>query len=324
MRRRDFIAALAAVLSSAGMGRAQDKVPRLGYLWIGAAGSDGATLGGLRRGLAELGYVEGRTISVERRYANGHPDRLAALAAELVALPVDVLLAPGTLTTRAMQKATTTIPIVSTTGDPVGSRFVDSLARPGGNITGLSLGSSEAFAGKWLELLKEAVPGLTRVAVLHDSRNTSTGRQLPVIEQAAPQLGVALVPIAAGTGEELDPALSQVVASGAGALIVTDDPLFAEARQRLIDFAREHRLPAMYGLGEFVENGGLMSYSSSVFDIWRRAARYADRVLKGERPAEMPVEQPTAFELKINVRSAEALGLALPHSLLLRADEVLE
>jgi putative ABC transport system substrate-binding protein len=324
MRRRRVLMLLAASAIRPTSASAQIKVPRLGYIWQGAAGSDDATLGGLRRGLKELGYEEGRTIVLERRYADGRLDRLPAIVAELVLLPVDIIAAAGTPATREVQKATRMIPVVSTSGDPVRAGFVASLSRPGGNITGLTLGSSEAFAGKWLEFLAEAVPSLHRVAVLHAELNPANAQELAALGEAARRLGVELVPASATAANELEPALARIAATAAGGLIVTDSPLFAAARERIVAFAGERRLPAVYGLEEFVPAGGLMSYSSSVFDIWRRAAGYIDRILKGARPAAMPVEEPTVFELRVNLRAARAIGLALPPALLAHADEVIE
>jgi ABC-type uncharacterized transport system substrate-binding protein len=326
VKRRAFITVLigAAAALVPAPAPAQARLPRLGYLWIGSQGTDGPTLGGLRAGLADHGYIEGQTVVLERRYADGHLERLPAIVQELIALPVDVILTPGTLAALAVQKATKTIPVVVTAGDPVGSGLVGSLARPGGNITGLSLkSSSETFAGKWIELLKEAVPGLSRIVVLHNVTNAVSISEMGVIEGIAPKLGVKIVRLSVG-GDGLREAIARVAEAGITGLIVTDDPLIASMRQSIIDIAAEQRLPAMYGLDEFVPAGGLMSYSSSIFDIWRRVGAYIDRILKGASPADLPVEQPTSIALRINMRTARALGIVIPQSLLARADEVIE
>jgi putative ABC transport system substrate-binding protein len=328
MTRRGLVAwlLLAAVLPWPLATEAQSpgKVPRLGYLWLGAPGSETSTIEGLRQGFRELGYVEGQNILIEYRYAEGKPERLPDLAAELLRLPVDVMLSPGTVVTRVVQQATTVVPVVSTTGDPVGSGFVASLARPGGNITGLSLqpGGCE-LDGKRLQLLKEALPKVSRVASIWNPENSSDMQCLPETRAAAASLGLQRTWFPIRRTEELDRTLGAIVRQRAEALYVAGDPLLVSHRQRIVEFAARHRLPAMYGLRDFVEAGGLIAYSTSIFDLWRRAATYVDRILKGARPAELPVEQPTKFELVVNLETARALGLTIPQSLLLRADDVI-
>jgi len=324
IKRRQLLAAIAAASAWPLASRGQEKVPRLGYIWIGPPGSDNDTWDGLEKGLSDQGYVIGRTLIAERRYADGDPERLPALARELVAMPVDVIASVGTPVTAAVQRATKTIPIVAASGDMIGSGFAQSLSHPGGNITGFSLGSGDAFAGKWLELLKQAVPGLTLVAVLYFTANPSDGRELAAIHQAAAQLKVDVLPAGVTTTEEIDPALANALAANVGGLIVVDDALLDAQRRRIVTYVAEHRMPAIYGVGAFVQDGGLMSYSASIYDLWRRAAEYVDRILKGAKPADLPIEQATVYDFKINMRTARALGLELPQSLLAQANEVIE
>jgi putative ABC transport system substrate-binding protein len=299
-------------------------VPRLGYIWIGPQGSDNDTWDGLEKGLIEQGYVIGRTLIVERRYADGHPERLPALASELVTMPVDVIISPGTVVTTAVQHATKTIPVVAASGDMVGAGLAVSLSHPGGNITGFSLGSAETLAGKWIELLKQAVPALARVAVLYVAVNPIDRQELAVIQRAAEQLKIDVFAVGVETKEEIDRALAKILTTSVGGLIVPDDVFLDSQRPRIIAFTAEHRMPAIYGVGIFVGDGGLMSYSASIYDLWRRAARYVDRILRGANPADLPIEQPTLYDLKINMRTARSLGLDLPQSLLAQADEVIE
>jgi putative ABC transport system substrate-binding protein len=327
MRRRTFLVGTVALLAAPFAAKAQSAggVPRLGYLWLGAWGSETSTLPGLREGLRELGYAEGQSILIEERYADGKPERLPDLAADLVRHHVDVILAPGTVVTRAVQQVTRTIPVVSTTGDPVGAGFVASLARPGGNITGLSLetGGCE-IDGKRLQLLKETWPETTRVAAITNPTNSADARCQPTIGAMATSLSMkrALFPIS--RSENLERALSAIARQRWDALTVAPDPLLVSHRERIVEFAAKHRLRSMYGLRDFVETGGLMAYATSIFDLWRRAATYVDRILKGAKPADLPVEQPTKFDLVINLKTAKALGLTIPPSVLARADEVIE
>ena len=300
------------------------KMPRVGYVWAGPLGSDTGTLAGLQQGLADLGYVEGKTLILERRYADGSPERLTSIIAELTASKVDVLVTPGTPTTRAAQRIASGIPIVSVSGDPVASGFAASLARPDGLITGLSLYSGESVAEKWLEVLKEVLPKLARIGMIWNSDNPNTARQMERVRVTGARLGIDAVFASMRQPDDVEPALADIARRRPESLIVPDDPFLQSQQDRIIVFAGEHRLPAIYGLSAFVEAGGLMSYSASIFDVWRRGASYVDRILKGTRPSDLPIEQPTKFTLRINLKTAKALGLEVPPSLLARADEVIE
>jgi putative tryptophan/tyrosine transport system substrate-binding protein len=312
MKRREF----AVLLGGAAVARplavhAQPRptVPHIGYLWLGGADEEDSTKRGIRQGLRDLGYVEGRDIIVDYRYADGHEERLAALVGELVDAKVDVILSPGSVVTRAVKKATTTIPVVSTTGDPVGSGFIQSLGRPGGNITGLSLNGGPDIPEKYWELLHEIVPGASRIAVVWG--NTQS-------------LGITLLSHQVRSSLDLPTTFDAIATERSDAMIVDGDPLLVSNRRSIVEFAAAHRLPVVYGLRDFVDAGGLIAYGSSIFKIWRRAASYVDKILKGAKPADLPVEQPTAFELVLNLKTAKALGLAIPQIILARADEVLE
>ena len=278
-----------------------------------------------RQGLRGLGYVEGRDIRIEQRFAAGRPERFADLIAEMVHLKVDILVvasAPGAL---AAKRATTSIPIVFLgVGDPVAQGVVPSFARPGGNITGLSLAFGERFAGKWVELLREAVPGVSHVAAMLSSSNPANVTYRKEIQQSAKVLGVKLELFSVSDREQLDAVFKAIIASRATAVIVAAAPLFSVHLPQLVEFAARNRLPAMYSFREYVEAGGLMAYGPSFTDSWQRAAIYVDKILKGAKPADLPVEQPTKFELVINMKTAKALGLTIPPSLLLRADQVID
>ena len=325
MKRREFIAGLGGAAAWPLVVRAQQEAGRtlrLGYLWIGADGSDGQTLSGVRQGLADVGLVEGRNLVMERRYADSYPERLSALAAELVRLDVAVLLAPGALVTRAARSATETIPIVSVTNDPVALGFAQSLARPGGNITGTAITASDQLVEKWAELLKDATSIIKRAALLYDPRPA------PMIERvahdASAAIGIEIMPFQVTDAEALVSALAAVEMARPDGLLVSNDALLLSARSTLVAFARDRGLPAVYGQREYVDAGGLMSYSTSIYDAWRRAGSLVDKLLKGSKPSEIPIERPTRFELVINLKTAKALGLEIPPSLLARADEVIE
>jgi putative ABC transport system substrate-binding protein len=278
------------------------------------------------QGLRDLGYVEGRNLVIEYRYAEGKEERLPALAAELVALNVDLILAGSTITALAAKQATRTLPIVIVAGDPVMSGFVASLAQPGGNVTGLSSNAAPDIFSKWLELIKQAVPGVSRVAVLWhgivDQRRD--GDKLKGADVAARALGVRLQIVEARVPADIDRAFSDMTRAHAGALTVLVNNMFLNERRRLVDLAAKNRLPAVYQSREFVDAGGLMAYGPNFADIFRRAATYVDKILKGAKPADLPVEQPTKFELVINLKTAKALGLTIPPSLLGRADELIQ
>jgi putative ABC transport system substrate-binding protein len=280
-----------------------------------------------RQGLRDLGYVEGRNVVIEYRDAEGKPERLPALAAELVALKVGVIVAPGTLAALAAKQATRTIPIVfPVVGDPVTDGLVTSLARPGGNVTGLSNRTPE-LVGKCLELLTQAVPGVSRVAVLWlpgGAPERTEQDMLREAEVAARALGARLQVVEARGPADFDRAFSDMTRARAGALTVLPYVMFFNERRRLVDLAAKNRLPAVYGSREFVDAGGLMSYGADIGDLFRRAATYVDKILKGAKPGDLPVEQATKFELVINLKTAKALGLTIPQSILARADQVIE
>jgi putative ABC transport system substrate-binding protein len=278
-----------------------------------------------QQGLRELGYVEGQNVIVEQRSTQGRSDRFPELVAEVIRLNVDVLVVSGIFGVRAAQKATTSIPIVFLgVGDPVGSGIVASLAHPGGNITGTSIALGEGFAGKWVQLLKEAAPNVSHVAVLWNSANPTAKMYAKEVEVAAQAVRVTFDLVDVRNPRELDGALAAIAASRARGLIVTGDPLFFSNRAKLLQFASTRQLPAIYFFRDFVDDGGLMAYGPSLADSFRRAATYVDKILRGARPADLPVEQPTKFELIINVRTAKTLGLTIPSSVLARADEVIE
>jgi len=282
-------------------------------------------LDAFRQGLRDLGYVEGQNLVIEYRYAEGREERLSDLAAELVRLKVDVIVAVAAVATRAAQRATRTLPIVMKgTDDPVAQGFVASLAQPGGNTTGLSYLSAE-LPGKRLEFLKETVPQSTRIAVLANPADISYATWMNNLTVAARALGLQLHVLELHSADELDNAFAAMTQAGADALLVVEDPvLTARLRGRIADLAATYRLPAMYDWKMSVEAGGLMSYGPSVLDTRRRAATYVDKILKGAKPADLPVEQPTKFELIINLKAAKALGMTMPPSLLLLADEVIQ
>ena len=273
--------------------------------------------------LREIGYVDGRNLVVQRRFAGGNVDRLPGLARELVQLQADIFVAAGVEATQAAKDATTTVPIVMIVGiDPVARGWVASLARPGGNITGVTTVAETVLAGKRLELIREVVPGAARIAVLATSGPASIG-QLREAQKGASALRVKLIAVEV-QGTDYDRAFATMAAERADALLVLMSPIFTRDRSVIIERAAQYRLPTMYEWREHVEVGGLMSYGGSITDLSRRVAAYVDKILKGAKPAELPVEQPTKFELAINLKTAKALGLTIPPSLLLRADQVIE
>jgi len=327
--RRVFVGTLAGGLLTAPLAaQAQQvgKVFRVVYLSPGSPSEPfrQRRFEAFRQGLRELGYVEGRNIAIESRWAEGKYDRYPALAADLVRLKVDVIVPVGGAATQATQQATRTIPIVmSVVIDPVGSGLVASLARPGGNVTGLTIMASD-LVGKQLELLKEVVPKVSRVALLWNPDNPGSAPQLRQAEAAARALGVRLQPLEARDPQEIDSAFAAMTRERAGALLILADAIFLNQRRQIAELAAKRRLPAVFGNGEHAEAGGLMAYSANLLDLERRAATYVDKILKGAKPADLPVEQPSKFELVINLKTAKALGLTIPHSLLLRADEVIQ
>ena len=327
-RRRFLLTSLAGTLAAplAAKGQQAAKVARIGYLHPNLAASPHLTEA-FRHGLRNCGYVEGRNVVIEYRDGEGKFERLPALAAQLVALPVDVIVASGTLAALAAKHATSSIPIVfPTVGDPVTDGLVTSLARPGGNITGVSNLTPE-LVGKGLELLKEAIPGVSQVAILWQpsgfvERTRNDVRKRTDVAGRALEMRLRFVE---ATGpEDFDRAFSDIVRARAGGVILVTTALFVQQRRRLVDLAAKIRLPAVYGSRESVDVGGLMSYGPNFAESFQRAATYVDKILKGAKPADLPVEQPTKFELVINLKTARALGLTIPPSLLARADQVIE
>jgi ABC-type uncharacterized transport system substrate-binding protein len=329
MDRRDTVLALLALGVAPFAAEAQQsaKIARIGYL-TSSLGVNPHLPEAFRQGLRDLGYVEGRNLVIDNREAEGKADRLPVLAAELVALKVDVIVAaPGTGGPRVAMQATRTIPIVFiAAGDPVGSGLVTSLARPGGNVTGLSNLAPE-LVGKRLELLTQAVPGVSRVAVLWfpGALGERTDKDmLKEAEATARALGVRLQVVEARDPADFDRAFSDMTRARAGALTVLPSNMFLREHRRLVDLAAKNRLPAVFPWREVVDAGGLMSYGANQPDLFRRAATYVDKILKGAKPGDLPVEQPTKFELVINLNPAKALGLTIPQSVLAHADEVIQ
>jgi putative ABC transport system substrate-binding protein len=329
MDRRTFLAGTGAVLLAAPLAaEAQQtgKVPRVGYLSPGSSSDPlrQRRLEAFRQGLRELGYVEGQNIALESRWAEGKYDRYPALAADLLRLKVDVIVAVGGAATQAAQQATRTIPIVmSVVIDPLGSGLVASLARPGGNVTGLSLMAPD-LVGKQFEVLKEVVPKVSRVALLWNPDNPGSAPLLREAEVAARASGVRLQSLEARGPQEIDSAFAAMTRERAGALVVLSDGIFGNQLRQIADLAAKRRLPSVFGMSESAEAGGLMAYSANLLDLERRAATFVAKILKGAKPADLPVEQPTKFELVINLKTAKALGLTIPQSLLGRADEVIQ
>ena len=298
-------------------------VPRIGFLGFGPPGLQHALVDAFRQGLRDLGYAEGQNVAIEYRFAEERQERLLELAAELVQLPVDVIVAPSNAAYAAKQ-VTSTIPIVmATSGDPVATGIIASLARPGGNMTGLTLLSPE-LAGKRLELLKAVVPELSRVAVLWNAAHPDKALEWRETQVAAQALGVQLQSLAVRDLHDFDSAFEAAAREHAGALIVLGDSLTFVHRTRIVDLAAKSRLPAMYELREFAAAGGFVAYGPSVLDNWRRAATFVDKILKGAKPGDLPIERPMRFELILNLKTAQALGLTIPPSLLFQADEVIK
>jgi putative ABC transport system substrate-binding protein len=300
------------------------KIPRLGYVAAASANPKASTLEAFRQGLKNLGYVEEKNILVEYRYAEGMEDRLPGLVSELVQLKVDILIIPPLRAIRAAQQATKTIPIAMvTTADPVATGLVDSLARPGGNITGLTRLTAE-LSGKRLELLKEVVPGMSRVGVLWDAEGAGSANSFKEYDAAARALKIPLQSLEVrGPNPNLDGAFQAEAKGQVSALITVTDGLFNRYAEWIADLAIRNRLPSMNERSEYVEAGSLMSYSANDLEPFRRAAVYVDKILKGAKPADLPVEQPTNFEFVINLKTAKQIGLTIPQSVLFRADKVI-
>jgi putative ABC transport system substrate-binding protein len=300
------------------------KITRIGYLDAVSLSVNAARVEAFRQSLRKLGYVEGKNIFIEWRSADGKLDRLPALAAELVHLKVDIIVTGGRSATRAAKEATSTIPIVMTQdSDPVANGFVASLARPGGNITGLSTLAPE-LSGKQLELMKEIIPKLSRVAVFGSSTSPGNAQSLREVELAARAFKVQLQYLDVLDPKDIETAFRAASNGRADGVLVLNSPVFASSRTQVVDLAMKSRLPAIYYSSEFVEDGGLMTYSTSLTDLRRRASAYVDKILKGAKPADLPVEQPTKFELVINLKTAKQIGVTIPLKVLARADKVIK
>ena len=325
-KRREFITLLGGTAAWPLAARAQQagKVHRIGVLETISTTLNVANFYALREGLRQLGYAEGQNLVIEYRSADGRDDRFPGLARELLALKVDVIVTRGTPAAKAVKNATSTVPVVMmASGDPVGVGLVTSLARPGGNITGLSAIVGE-LSPKRLELIREIVPGLARIAVLANTSNDAVRRDWARIETAARSLGVQSQLLDLRESDALGPTFDDASARRADALVVVIDAITQANQQRIVGLAMKHRLPAIYSSREFVDAGGLISYGVSYPDLYRRAATYVDKILKGTKPADLPVVQPTKFELVINLKTAKALGIEVPPSLLALADGVIE
>jgi putative ABC transport system substrate-binding protein len=302
------------------------KVPRIGYISPGSPSNQArvARLEAFRRGLREQGYVDGQNIAIDARWAQGNYDRYAELAAKLVRLKIDVLVTVGATGSQAAKRVTKTIPIVMTVvNDPVGGRLVESLAHPGGNLTGLSMMAPD-LVGKQLQVLTEIVPQLSRAAILSNPASPGTAPQLRVAEALAPTLGVRLQVLEARTPQEIDQAFVAMGKERAGALVVLAESMFTNQAKQIADQSVKMRLPTIFGLKEHADAGGLVVYGADPVDMERRAAGFVAKILKGAKPADLPVEQPSKLELIINLKTAKALGLTIPQSVLLRADQVIQ
>jgi putative ABC transport system substrate-binding protein len=328
MRRREFITLVGGATAWPLTARAQqpERMRRVGVLMnLGPDDAEGqARLAALLQGLQERGWAVGRNLRIEVRWGAGDAERLRRQAAELIALEPDVLFASGIPAATPLLHATRTVPIVfAQVVDPVGAGLVASLAHPGGNATGLTI-LEYGFSGKWVEILKEISPAVTRVAVLRDAGTSSGIGQLGAIASVASSYGMELTPVGINDAGEIERGVTAFAGTPNGGLIVTGNTLTMVHRQLILTLAARHRLPAVYGLPLFVENGGLISYGPDSIDPHRRAADYVDRILRGEKPADLPVQAPTKFELAINLKTAKALGISIPQTLLARADEVIE
>jgi putative tryptophan/tyrosine transport system substrate-binding protein len=326
MRRREFIVAFAGALVGAPrLASAQGRVPHIAYFWLGSAGSDAETLGGLRSGLRDLGYQEGRNLVIDRHYADGDPARLAALAAAAVAAHPDVFVTEGGIATASVAKLTKTIPIVSVNGDPVGLGFAASLAHPGGNITGPSIQISYGLAVKWIQLLREIAPNTRRIAVLAEAvASLHAIGEITQLRAAAQHMGanVTIERYSISNAAELPATFAAMLRAKPDALLVANDPLLAAIAARI--FALADGLPTICGDRAFAKAGCLMSYGANIFDIEVRAAGYVNRILKGAKPGDLPIQLPDKFELVLNLKTAKALGLTVPQVLLVEADKIIE
>ena len=303
-------------------GQPTAKPPRIGFV---SPISGGRRDDAFRRGLGELGYSEGRDLEIVMRFAEGRPERLPGLIEEVIRLKVDVLVVGSTIGARAAKSATTTLPIVfAGSSDPVAGGIVTNLARPEGNVTGTSLAIGEGFAGKWFEVLKEVVPGVSHVAALWSSSNAAAAGFVKELQAASRKSNARLDVHHASNSRQLDEAFAAIGSSNARGLIVTPSPFAASSQEHLVRFAASRKVPAIYFTEDFADAGGLMSYGPSIADAYRRAAAYVDKILRGARPGDLPVEQATRFELIVNLKTVRALALPIPRSVLVRADRVIE
>ena len=324
MRRRDFMTVLAGAAAYPFLARAQQKaMPVIGFLGISPPGANASRLAAFRLGLGDTGYVEGQNVTIEYRSAEDRYDRLPALAADLVGRKIDVIVTQGSVAAVAAKNATLTIPIVFSVGDPVAAGLVASLARPGGNLTGFSILAVE-LAPKRLELLSELVPQARLITLLVNPNSPNAERTIGDMQEAARAKGRQLVALKAENEIEIDSAFATLAQQDAGALVVDADPFFFSRREQLVALAARHAVPAIYASRLEAEAGGLISYGASVAGSWRQVGAYVGRILAGAKPADLPVQQPTTFELVINLKTAKTLGLTIPRSILSRADEVIE
>jgi putative tryptophan/tyrosine transport system substrate-binding protein len=325
MNRRELLLLLGGAMTAAHPLRAQQKVmPVIGFLAVASPGPYAPYVAAFREGLSEAGYIDGQNLAIEYRWAEGRDDRLPALAADLAGHKVDVIATSGGPSpTLAAKGVTSTIPIVFVSGDPVGDGLVASLARPDGNLTGVSILVVE-LNPKRLELLSELVPRAGTIALLVNPNNPQTERVMRDVEEAARTKGLQLAVLKAGTESEIDAAFASLAQLQAGALLVQADPVFTSLREAIVTLASRHAVPAIYPLREFAASGGLISYGASLIGSYRLAGGYVGKLLKGAKPADLPVQQPTTFELVVNLNTAKALGLTVPPSILARADEVIE
>ncbi len=325
--RRDFLVAVSALLTLPLAAEAQQAggMPRIGYIVVNRAEASQGPLAAFRKGLRECGWVEGQNIIIEVRYAEGQVDQLPLLVAELIRLKVDIIVTTSSATTWVAKEATKSIPIVmGISADALGEGLVTSLAHPGGNITGMTYLVGPEIAGKHLGLLKEVAPAASRIAVLTNPMNRSHANLTRELKAAARAFGVQLQVFDAGSLDQIDSAFAAMTKERAAALLVLTDSVFVGERRRVADLAARNRLPAMYYQREFVDAGGLISYGASLSDMYRHAATHVDKILKGAKPGDLPIEQPTKFELVINLKTAKSLGLTIPQSVLARADEVIQ
>jgi putative tryptophan/tyrosine transport system substrate-binding protein len=324
VRRRELVLLLGAAMAEARPLRAQQKaMPVIGFLSATSPGPLAPSLAAFRHGLSETGYVEGQNVAIEYRWAEGRYDRLPALAADLISRKVDVVATGNPPSALALKTATSTIPIVFISGDAVADGLVASLARPGGNLTGLNIFTAELMP-KRLEVISELVPRAGVIALLVNPNNAGAERIVRDVREAAGAKGVQLHILKAGTESEIDAAFAALVELHAGALLIGTDPFFGSRREQLVGLAAHHIVPAIYPWPDFAKAGGLVSYGPSTTAAFREVGIYVGRILKGEKPADLPVQQPTTFELVVNLNTAKALGLTVPPSILARADEVIE